>query len=227
MFHTWRVWDTKNVHWGKSCQRWAWQLETVRPNWWAKTKFTSSVQRQFKKGGPERARDSRIKFPCYYKHCRWRKDVKNVGKTLRLPKEEANLEECNKVRATCHVLRICCQKHRAKCKKTKIERLQSMGSGASPDHLQIVRLYQVLLDLEPWSTVLRLLQLCIGKRSGAARQCRSDWIRGHDPKNQHGPTTERTTLLSTLRRQCMLGMSSMCFHHFLEPSKELLVGDGH
>ena len=72
------------------------------------------------KGGPERARDSRIKFPCYYKHCRRGKDVKNVGKTLRLPKEEANLEERKTVRATCHVLRICCQKHRAKCKKQRL-----------------------------------------------------------------------------------------------------------
>ena len=98
--------------------------------------------------GRKRALGSPTKSKCYYKDCETKKDVKNVTRALRLPKEEANLEKCKTVRSNVHELRFCSQKCRAKCKKTKNR--GPVRGPASLDHVQIVSLYRALRDIQPW-----------------------------------------------------------------------------
>ena len=55
------------------------------------------------------------------------------------------------------------------------------GGRAAMDREQVATLFGIMKELAPWSAVLMLLQLFIGERVDAARQCTWQWISGHDP----------------------------------------------
>ena len=59
----------------------------------------------------------------WYRRCActkcWRLvDVKNVGQSLQVPREEAQEEFCRKLRANCRVVNFCSLAHKALCTKT-------------------------------------------------------------------------------------------------------------
>ena len=77
---------------------------------------------------------STLKARCAYKNCRRLVDVKNVGQSLQVPREDAQEELCRKLRANVGVVKFCSLAHKATT-------------------------FAVMKKLAPWSAVLMLLQL--------------------------------------------------------------------
>ena len=127
--------------------------------------------------GPERDPDSYRKRRCCYKGCRRKQvEVKNVGKHLRLPKQEVNLEMCRKVRAHCNSFTFCCPERMEKCKYANPKKKsQEWDGGRAPlDPSQLLALFRVMLTEEPWSAV-------------CACRCKWSWISGHYPNSGRRP----------------------------------------
>ena len=87
---------------------------------------------------------STLKARCAYKKCRRLVDVKNVGQSLQVPREDAQEELCRKLRTNCGVVKFC-----------------SLAHKATP--------FGAMKKLAPWSVVLMLLQLDTGAGCVKAR----------------------------------------------------------
>ena len=89
-------------------------------------------------------RTSTLKARSAYKKCRRLLDVKNVGQSLQVPREDAQEELCRKLRTNCGVVKFC-----------------SLAHKATP--------FGAMKKLAPWSVVLMLLQLDTGAGCVKAR----------------------------------------------------------
>lgn len=157
--------------------------------------------------GPPRAKGSRIKLACAYAKCKRKTDVKNVGLKLQLSCKKVLKDQCRKLSAKCKVVRFCCAAHMQRCRMKRV--VSNPRGGRQPFTTeQIIHVYEGLLNVGcAWAAVLALLQLFIGDRADAARQCTWAWFSGLDPSQPesssisipkvNGKTVARTIPLYT------------------------------
>ena len=158
--------------------------------------------------GPERYGTRKIKIRCSYKHCKYERDVQNVGQKLSLEVRGLDQTKIRRVRAHTARVKFCCLAHLNMCKNSSSRRPQiRRGSREGLSAAQITHLFKVLLDVKmPWAAALMLLQISGGERASCVCSSRYSWLRGAKiaeqvqpslriPQGVNGKTISRSTPL--------------------------------
>ena len=117
---------------------------------------------------------------CAWKTCRRAIDVKNSVHVL--DRDCCNPEECRPHRSHATSMKFCCPEHLEKCRVKHANRLPYEVKGRAALTIeQFLVLFHTVRELGAgWAAVLMLVQLFLGERADAARQCCFDWLRDFD-----------------------------------------------
>ena len=114
---------------------------------------------------------------CAWKACKRAVDVKNS--VLVLDRNLCKPEECRPHRAHAKSMKFCCAQHLANCRVEHASSLPCDIKGREALTIeQFLVLFHTVRELGAvWAAVLMLIQLFLGERADAARQCCFSWLR--------------------------------------------------